>query len=424
MTYINKVKVEFDQGPQVDAFQRNRVSNPSTISSSKLLYNDPSWAYNDYEHWELVTSGTTASGSSDPDSNCFLLHTGTTSGDRTVRQQHIYNSYQPGRSQLVVMTGVFEPKVNTMQCIGYYDDNDGLFFVHDGTNMNVARRSSATGTVVDTLFPQHEWDDPMDGSGKSGIEVDWSKAQIFMIDFQWLSVGRVRFCLDVDGSIIIVHELKHANNVELPYMSTADLPVRFEIENTGTTSSPTILKQICCAVIGEGDVNDAFGKLRSVSNESSLITINSSGKRPLLHIKPKLTFRGKPNKNKVLPIEVEVITDTNDVVIYWEVFVNCTMTGGSHSWQNPGDNVTFEYDVSRTGTSVNVTSGVASFSGYTVSQGGFFSSSGGQASKKFDVGLVLGTNFDLTAADVLTVAASTDSGSAVAGARLEVREQF
>jgi hypothetical protein len=61
----------------------------------------------------------------------------------------------------------------------------------------------------------------------------------------------VRCGFVIDGKLIICHTFLNANSLTSVYMTTAILPVRYEITNTGASSSAT-LKQICSTVISEG----------------------------------------------------------------------------------------------------------------------------------------------------------------------------
>jgi hypothetical protein len=105
----------------------------------------------------------------------------------------------------------------------------------------------------------------------SGITVDWTKAQIFIIDYEWLGVGRVRFGLNIDGSTYYVHELNNANNVVNVYMRSPNQPIRYEARSTGGTAN---MKQICASVQSEGGFNPA-GLQASVGTGTSDIAIGT-----------------------------------------------------------------------------------------------------------------------------------------------------
>lgn len=90
----------------------------------------------------------------------------------------------------------------------------------------------------------------MDGTGISSISLNFTKAQLFVINFEWLSVGRIRFGFYLFGKINYCHQNTNLNLLTAPYMLSQNLPIRYEIITTyGETGS---LVQICSTVISEG----------------------------------------------------------------------------------------------------------------------------------------------------------------------------
>lgn len=119
--------------------------------------------------------------------------------------------------------------------------------------LNFVQRSYVTGSLVETRIPQSAWNgDKLDGTGPTGRTVDPTKSQIFWTDIEWLGVGDVRMGFVVDGTLVNAHTFHHDNVEPTTYMTTAILPIRYEIFNTATTSSNSTLKQICSTVISEG----------------------------------------------------------------------------------------------------------------------------------------------------------------------------
>ena len=91
----------------------------------------------------------------------------------------------------------------------------------------------------------------MDGKGPSKISLDGSKGQILVFDYEWLSIGRVRVGFMFRGKIVYCHEFDHANIVTSAYMSTPNLPMRYEIENDGSGVASS-LECICGDIVSEG----------------------------------------------------------------------------------------------------------------------------------------------------------------------------
>lgn len=223
----------------LDAFNRMRVSNPFTIFDIKHT-NDKQPLL---ESEQIVGSATSVH--SKVDANITLSV--SANNDKVTRQTRRCFNYQPGKSQLIFMTGTLgEAVTNTRKCIGLFDTNNGVLFDLNDSTLGVTIRKNGSNTTV----VQADWNlDKLDGTGASGATLDTTKTQIFCIDFEWLGVGNVRFGFVINGMIIYCHAAEHSNVDTTVYMSTPNLPIRYEITSTGGISSMT---QICSTVISEG----------------------------------------------------------------------------------------------------------------------------------------------------------------------------
>lgn len=232
-------------GGAIDAFGRARTSAPFTLFDSQ----------NRYEKNDLFSETTATGGSVSYVANASTVNLEVTasSGSEVVRQTYRSFPYQPGKSLLVMNTFVM-PTANANQRIriGYFNTENGVFLERDGSDVYITRRTYVSGVAVDNRVAQADWNgDKLTGTGDSGFTLDLTKAQIFWQDFEWLGVGSVRCGFIIDGQTIICHTFQNANNLTSVYMTTAILPIRYEITNTGA-STGAVLKQICSTVISEG----------------------------------------------------------------------------------------------------------------------------------------------------------------------------
>ena len=232
----------------IDAFGRGRFAVPYTIA-------DYSHVYGQEEEMITETSGSGTT-SNKPDEASIELSLGTGDTDFVVHQSRQYHQYQPGKSQLVMMSFTFQSvRANTSKRLGYFDDRNGVFLQQagDGT-VSIVKRSYSSGAPVDTTINQADWNlNKLDGSVASlGLTLDLTKTHLLMIDFQWLGVGRIRVGFAIGGTIVYCHEFKHANSATTVYWSNPALPVRCEMRNTGTAVGTTTMLQTCATVISEG----------------------------------------------------------------------------------------------------------------------------------------------------------------------------
>lgn len=343
----------FSNGPNLDAFSRFRTSQPITLSDVSFVYD-----LNPLKVDTLVTGGATVTHI--PAESSVRLEVTVANGDRAVVQNHQYQPYQSGRSQLIIGSVVFgTAEADQIKRAGYYDDDNGLFFQESDTGTSVCVRSSVSGAPVDVCVPQASWNlDPMDGTGPSGQTLDITKAQIILIDLQWLGVGRVRFGLDLGGVITYVHEVLNANTtLSTVYMQTAALPYRGEIVNTAATVISS-MDLICWTITREsGPSIDEIGTTFTANNGVTVDAVTT--REPVLCIRPKATFGGRDNHTKLVTTSFSVYASAN---ILWEVVYRPTSLTGA-SWVSVDTNSAYEYDVSSTA----ITAGTPIDSGYAPS---------------------------------------------------------
>jgi hypothetical protein len=257
MSYLFNNEVGFVTTAK-DAFARLRVSEPFTIF-------DSSHRYRDNGLWSTgVTGGATAAFNA---SGGFMeLIAGTASGSEVIRETDRVFPYQPGKSLLNINTFTMNPaKSGLRQRVGYFGANNGMFIELDGTTLSLVKRSSVSGSVVETKVTQDNWNvDPLDGNGPSGITLDITKSQIWWTDIEWLGAGTSRIGFIIDGKPIHCHSFHHANGITGTYFTTATLPIRYEITNTTAQASSSTLYQICSTVLSEGGY-ELRGTQQSVS---------------------------------------------------------------------------------------------------------------------------------------------------------------
>lgn len=344
----------FSDSPSLDAFNRLRISSPHTLFDVQNEY-DASPLF--YEN-QLTGGGTVTHV---PNSSSIRMSVGTASGDKVVRQTREYFRYIPGKSQAIIRSITMgATKANVRKRHGYFDANNGLFFEDNGTNFGIVKRTYTSGSVVDNRIAQSSFNqDVMDGSGASGMTLDFSKKNIFIIDFQWLGAGRVRFGIFTPhGEIVYFHEIRNANTLTVPYMTTPNLPMRSEIENTGTAASSTDMDITCSAVLSENSAESAKGITMSASNGITPIAVTT--RRAILSIRPKATFNSIVNRGLIKDIVYDLIASTNNA--FYEIVYNGAL-GGTPSWASAGASSIVEYDVAGT----TVTGGIVLFSGFVPS---------------------------------------------------------
>jgi len=331
-------------GTAVDAFGRARMSLPLTLFDSSHRYKDNG----------LWSTSNTAGSTYAHNANAGLIELSlpTTANAEIVRETTKVFSYQPGKSLQIMSTFVLNAaKANLRQRVGYFGAQNGIYVELDGTTLNFVERSYVGGAVNETRVAQADWNiDTLLGSvdsSPSQITLDISKAQILFIDIEWLGLGTVRCGFVIDGKLIHCHSFHHANKVTSTYMTTASLPLRYEIKNTGTTASSSTMKQVCSTVISEGGYElrgEQWAVGTPVQTPKVLTTAGT--------YYPVVSIRLKSDHLEAIAILTALSIlgiNSNPCSVAWRVYRGATLT--SPSWSPGSSDSSVEYDMAATGLS-------------------------------------------------------------------------
>ena len=376
-------------GTALDAFGRIRMSDPFTLFDSQNRY------AKDSQFDEALTGSGTATHVANE--GVVDMDVTTASGDKVIRQSKRRFPYQPGKSLLAMATFVMgAAQTNLRQRVGYFDTDNGVFLQLDDDELSFVLRSYVTGSVSDTRkVAKSSWNvDKFDGTGPSKLTLDITKAQIVFFDFEWLGVGSVRCGFVINGKLYLAHVFHNANSVSTTYMTTAILPVRYEIEAKAAISSAAKLKQICSTVISEGGYQQktALSWARMTTD-----TALSTSFEPLVSIRLNASRLGAV----VIPARFTLLPQTSPADFEFALIKNTTLTGASYT---TGTFANVDFDVAATALS----------GGIIVDQGYLSSSnqSGGafEQSEVYNFDLQLGVTIGGTS-DVYTLAARGLSGT-------------
>lgn len=344
----------------VDAFGRLRTSTAQTIFEAQSQY---------CANCLRMESGQTGDGivpAHQQDTRLTLLQINAGAvGGSSYHQSFQYFHYQPGKSHLILMTGYFGPAVaGAVARFGYGDSRNGIFYEQNGLGgVQFTLLSAVTGTPVQNSVPQSQWNiDRLDGTGRSGVTLDPTKAFIVAFDLQFLGMGRVRCGLDIGGRVLQCHEFQCANVITGPYMQTASLPVKAEIIAPAGLASKATAFFKCVAVCSEAGFDIGLG--RNFTSEATVIAA-SGARTHIISVRPQLTFRGFTTRGIWVPENFELLAGTNPVK--WEVCV------GAEFSLAPTFNTVNQWsfmEVGTGGTFSSIANGIVIDAGYLSGGGG------------------------------------------------------
>jgi hypothetical protein len=363
MSYLFNDLVGF-KGNVVDAFNRLKVSNPFTLFDSQQRY-----VISDKWNYIGVSGGTYTF---NPVESTVSLIAGTTNGSKMYVETKRVFPYQPGKSLTIVDSfAMAQPKSGLRQRVGYFGITggvtsgtpyNGVYLQQDGLTLSVCLTSASLGTTQ--TITQSNWNgDKFDGTGDSGVTIDVTKGNIFWLDVEWLGVGDVRTGFFIDGRPVVAHTFYNTNKNSTTYMTTACLPLRYEIENTAGQTGSSTMRQICSTILSEGGY-EGFSRRYNVTHSGTTPhTLTTAGTQY-----PLVAIRLAPDRldSIIVPSNISVAiepgTNNKPLVVQYRILLNPTLTG--NTWETHF-NGNVQYNVTATG----VTGGTDIIGGYISSSG-------------------------------------------------------
>lgn len=316
-TKENPLPIYLADSSNLGAFGWLRAAPPTYVFDAQQTYDLQPLLF------EQVVSGSGASiAHSATNRNAVLTFSNTPTGGKCYMQQYEHNRYQPGRGQAAFITGNFiEHKANVLKWLKYGvgEAGNGVALESNGTGFQVTLYSDTD--EGDQTVLRANWDDPLDGTGSSGLTLNVAKGIIFFLDLQSLYYGRVRVCVDIDGEATCFHEFKNANILAEPYIQTANLPISAGMTCTATVS--TSMRFTCCSVLSEGGQEDVGGFPFSAEGTA---TAGSGAQTHILSVRPKTTFNSIVNRS-VFRLETVDFLVTGANPIKWELCLGQAISG-------------------------------------------------------------------------------------------------
>lgn len=178
--------------------------------------------------------------------------------------------------------------------------------------------TSAAGTFAqtkagvlstDTWIPQTTWNgDKLNGDGPSGVTIDWTKLNVFVIQLKYLGAGAMKLFCEVippgsgESKFVRCHTIEYPNNYTLPNFDNPSFPFTIASYSAGsTTDLVTSSSSFSSFVEGPKKITG----LRFCYNGES-ITVGSAAYTAIYTILNNLTFKGRTNQGVVNLMSISI----------------------------------------------------------------------------------------------------------------------
>jgi hypothetical protein len=213
------------------------------------------WTFAYNVNADLVTTTLTGTGTVTGATGFAVLNTSAAIDSGAKIETKLPLRYIPGQGALARFTAIFTTGiVGSTQIIGVGDASDGLFFGYNGATFGVMRRNAG----VDTWTTFTDWSNGINGGNAAWLNLlDWTKGNVFQIQFQWLGFGEIQFSIEnpSSGGLVVVHRIRFANTSAVTSLQNPTLPVMAHVANT-TNDSAIILKTPSAMGFCEGKIDN------------------------------------------------------------------------------------------------------------------------------------------------------------------------
>jgi len=206
---------------------------------------------------EIGTIELAGSGAVSQENSMVKVTSGTTTASTAEWETSKHAKYRAGLGGLMRFTAMFTAGIaGTEQMVGLADTEgssashkNGYAVGYDGATFGLLRYSNDVLTTI----AQSAWDDPLDGTGASGMTLDPTKLNVYYIQFQYLGAGAIKLWVENDsnGDMFLAHTINYTNQNSVPSVRNPNFHMMVHVLNNATTSNVTCWSA-CMAFFVEG----------------------------------------------------------------------------------------------------------------------------------------------------------------------------
>ena len=242
-----------------------------------------------------------------------VFTTSTTSNGRALGESRRKLRYISGHEGYGMFTALFENGgvSNSTQFVGIFNDDDGFYLGFDGVDFVAGFRRGG----VDTSTVQADFNlDRLPG-------VDFTKFNVFKIDFGWLGTAPATYYLmNAEGSWTAFHRLNISGTRTNPIILNPVLPICFDIKKTsGDTSIIVKTGSWHGGIVGDNaEVAD-----RNFATTATKATVTTEA--VIVNLRNKATYQSKTNRVGVKFVDMHLVSDGTKAVTF-KIYKNLTIT--------------------------------------------------------------------------------------------------
>lgn len=282
-----------------------------------------------------VTTATTGSGTQNTGDGALTISTGAAINSSFTVSSVDAVRYLPGFAMYANFTAAFisTPEIGSSRSIGFTNGKDGLLIAEVDDSIRLQHIRSNGSLVSDVL--RTDWHDKLDGTGESGLNIDFSKTNIFQITLGHLGIAPIVFWVHNGARFVPFHTLTFANLQTAPHLVNPYLKIIAKVVNTSKATATTLLTASWNAGSMQGSDIDPASSNRRFNQESSVVAVSTE--RPILTIRNKANYPtgGLENYVKVLLQSMQGVCEgTTTNLIKFRLYKNATLNAGTTTFSD------------------------------------------------------------------------------------------
>jgi len=257
----------------------------------------------------------------DADATVAVTNTGNTTLTANEIAAHDYSTVGDGWSADAVGSTV----VFTSWTAG---SKSGSYSISGSTAAGTFVQTNAGADPTEDFTAATDWDrDMADGTGALPA-IDWTKGNVFQVQFQYLGFGKIDFLIEnpSNGRFVTVHEITYTNTSTLPSLFNPTLPLYMVARNFANTSNIALSSSSMMAA------NEGITRLSGIrrGTQASRESITTT-ELPVLTIRNSEFYGGTLNKT---PVKINLASVSNDhtKAMIIRFYANATLTNASFSY--------------------------------------------------------------------------------------------
>lgn len=313
------------------------------------------------DNTKITTNTTSGSGSVTQSNAMAVCATGLNAGSYGYLRTKQGLKYRSGFGAVDKFTTRFiVPSSDNVVLAGLADEigsgasfKNGLMVGYNG-NTTFGFHRFVNDSVV--TVNQSSWDDPLDGTGRSGMTLNPLKLNVWKVQYQFLGAGSIQLYVEADatakkhlkGKLILVHQINYTNLNDNPHIFNPNMYHTLYCGNA-TTSQNFALYSASFMLAVQGKHN--LQELQQPHQSSGLITkAGISSEVALFSVRNKSTYASKTNfiDSLIERAMVQTEANANSNLARVRLVKNGTL-GGTPAWNdlNTSDSV-LELDIAGT----------------------------------------------------------------------------